>query len=163
MDWGSASPFSVGWYAVVQDECLATCASGERVPIPRGALILYREWYGSPNHSNTGLKLTAEQVADGIVARELKEPRFASGKPAISYGVLDPSAFNVVSGPSIAERMFACGVAFRKADNARVGERGALSGWDAVRQRLIGSDGFADAVLLFHLHGYDPHHSHGPA
>jgi hypothetical protein len=48
--------------------------------------------------------MTAEQVADGIVARESKEPRFSNGKPAMSYGVLVPSAFNVVSGPSIAER-----------------------------------------------------------
>jgi hypothetical protein len=90
--------------------------------------------------------LTAEQVADGIVARESKEPRFPNGKPAISKSVLDPSAFNVVSGPSIAERMSTRGIYFSKADNARTSERGALSGWDAVRQRLIGIN---DIPLLY--------------
>ena len=40
-DWGSARPFSVGWYAVVQDDIMH---AGRR--LPRGALVRYREWYG---------------------------------------------------------------------------------------------------------------------
>jgi hypothetical protein len=38
------------------------------------------------------------------------------------------------------------GIYFQKADNARTSERGALSGWDAVRQRLIGIN---DIPLLY--------------
>jgi hypothetical protein len=41
MDWGSASPFSVGWWALVQDDF----AVHGRV-LPRGCMVRYREWYG---------------------------------------------------------------------------------------------------------------------
>src|SRR5215475_10197257 len=68
MDWGSARPFSVGWWAVASDEFHA----GKR-RIPRGCLVRYREWYGATSVNNVGLKMTAEQVASGIVEREGKE------------------------------------------------------------------------------------------
>lgn len=123
MDWGSAKPFSVGWYAV---------SDGELAQFPRGALIKYREWYGmKPDEPNIGLQMTAEQVGQGIKERETDEK--------IGYGVLDPSAFQVNGGPSIAERMFPY-ASFRPADNKRVAQAGALSGWDQVRSRLVGED-----------------------
>lgn len=130
MDWGSARPFSVGWYAV---------SDGDLDQFPRGALVKYREWYGvqkKPDGSfepNVGVKLVAEQVADGIL--DLEE------KKEVEYGVLDPSAFAMVSGPSIAERMFDRGVTFRRADNARVARKGAQGGWDQLRARLKGDEG----------------------
>lgn len=120
MDWGFAAPFSVGWWAVVQDEFNG---------LPRGALVRYREWYGA-SAPNTGLRLTAEEVADGIVARERDEK--------VTYGVLDPAAFAQDGGPSIAERMAKRGANFRRADNTRVSQRGAISGWDQMRSRLKG-------------------------
>jgi hypothetical protein len=123
MDWGSAKPFSVGWWAV---------SDGTLPAFPRGALIRYREWYGA-SEPNVGLKLTAEQVAKGILERE---------KPGeCSWGVLDPAAWAQDGGPSIAERMAKCGVAWRPADNSRVARLGALGGWDQLRQRLRGIDG----------------------
>jgi hypothetical protein len=151
-DWGSASPFSIGWWAVVQDDyqCsvageLGTGSSSERfVTLPRGALVRYREWYGA-SAPGKGLKLTAEQVADGIIARELADPRLA-------YGVLDPSTFAEDGGPSIAERINRRLIAkklapFRAADNSRVSrqhspdKRGPMGGWDQMRARLIGENG----------------------
>jgi hypothetical protein len=42
--------------------------------------------------------------------------------------VLDPAAFASDGGRSIAERMARRGVHFRRADNARVAQRGALGG-----------------------------------
>ncbi len=143
-DWGSARPFSVGWWAVATDDYTLP----DRI-IPRGALIRYREWYGQAQGQapNTGLKLTAEEVAYGIVQRETssrgqaQEPRDLEGKTAIAYGVLDPAAFAQDGGPSIAERMSRAGVFFRRADNARISQRGAMGGWDQVRARLIGDDG----------------------
>jgi hypothetical protein len=130
MDWGSARPFSVGWYAV----------SGGDLHIPKGCLIKYREWYGVKTNErgdfepNVGLKLTAELVAAGINSRE--SPR------ECSYGVLDPAAFAEDGGPSIAQRMGNTPylVQFRRADNKRVAARGAMGGWDQVRSRLIGED-----------------------
>lgn len=125
MDWGFAKPFSVGWWAV----------AGDRVGnVPRGALIRYREWYGCvPNKPNTGLRLTAKEVARGILEREQGEK--------INYGVLDPAAFSQDGGPSHAENMAAEGVYFKRADNKRVASQGAIGGWNEMRQRLRGEDG----------------------
>lgn len=134
-DWGSARPFSVGWWAVCGDD---TKTRDGKI-IPRGALVRYREWYGAAS-PNVGLKLPAETVAEGIVSRETAEPRNAEGKAAIAYGVIDPAAYISDGGPSIAERMARKGVLFRRADNARVASRGAMGGWDQVRARLIGAD-----------------------
>lgn len=125
MDWGSARPFSVGWYAV---------SDGEFADIPRGALVQYREWYGmTPGQPNVGLKMTAEAVADGILERQ-------AGDEKIDYSVIDPAAFSEDGGPSIGERMAKRGVFFQRADNARTAKRGAMGGWDMVRARLVGED-----------------------
>lgn len=117
-----------------------------RVVIPRGALVRYREWYGCKRDSSgrtvpdTGLRLTAEQVAQGIKERERGEN--------INYRVIDPSAFAEDGGPSIAERMFQEGVTFRRADNKRVAAAGALGGWDQMRARFRG-DGITPAMFIF--------------
>jgi len=140
-DWGSARPFSVGWYAV---------SDGELPEFPRGALIRYREWYGAARGAdgvtipNTGLRMTAEEVADGIVEREREDIR--DGKPM--GGVADPSIFAENGGPSIADRMAARKVFFRPADNTRISQHGAISGWDQVRARLRG-DGEEPALFFF--------------
>lgn len=139
MDWGSARPFSVGWYAVASDDYRAQ----GRV-VPRGALVKYREWYGSNGQPNVGLKLTASAVGCGIAEREAGDD--------ISYGVLDPAAFAEDGGPSIAEVMrTATGhkVIFKRADNTRVARNGAISGWDAVRQRLDGDEDGNPRLFFF--------------
>ena len=58
MDWGSAKPFSVGWWAIVGDDQCLSIQGASRI-IPRGALLRYREWYGAAS-PNVGLKMTAE-------------------------------------------------------------------------------------------------------
>jgi len=126
MDWGSARPFAVHWWAV---------ADGALPAFPRGALICYREWYGSDPRAtdpNTGLRMTAEAVGDGVRAR------IAPGEH-ITYGVGDPAMFAHDGGPSIAERLKLGWL--RPADNKRIGRLGALAGWDLVRHRLVGEDG----------------------
>jgi hypothetical protein len=65
------------------------------------ALIRYREWYGSPDHSNKGLKLAAEEVAAGICDHERNEPQI-DGRPRIAYRVIDLAAFQT---RAIAERL----------------------------------------------------------
>lgn len=127
-DWGYAAPFSVGWWAVATDPFDA----GGTL-IPRGALVRYREWYGSTGKPNEGLRLEAEAVARGILEREKGDK--------ISLAVADPSIFREDGGPSIGERMRRVGVHFRPADNTRVGKAGAISGWDQVRARIVGVDG----------------------
>jgi hypothetical protein len=130
-DWGSAKPFSFGWYAVVQEDF-----NHDGRILPRGAIVRYREYYGMrPGRPNVGLKMTAEQVAMQIVAMETDEHGV---RERINYRVLDPGAFNVVSGPSIGETMARAKVPFRRADNTRVSTTRRMGGWDQVRNRLDG-------------------------
>jgi len=133
MDWGSARPFSVGWWVITPDDWLA---SG-RI-LPRGSLVRYREWYGASG-PNVGLKLTAETVAQGIVDRERDDSE-------LRYAVLDPACFREDGGPSIGERLNrvllnAKRRPFHGADNARIPQRGSMGGWDQLRARLLGVDG----------------------
>ncbi len=124
-DWGSAKPFCILWGAI---------ADGVEYPaIPRGTLVIYREWYGWNGKANEGCYMTAQEVGAGIKARE---SYLYDGQPIeekMSDEVIDPAAFARDGGPSIAERM---DLAWRRADNARVARLGAMGGWDEVRQRL---------------------------
>lgn len=143
MDWGSAKPFSVGWWAI---------SDGSMAAFPRGALIRYREWYGvksTPDGSfepNVGIRLVAEEVGRGIAEREEGET-ITNGQ-----SVLDPSAFDSSGGPSYAERIYngsAKKVSFRRADNKRVRAVGAMGGWDQVRARLKGDDEDEPPMIFF--------------
>lgn len=117
MDWGSAKPFCVLWAAV---------ADGVEHPeIPRGWLVVYREWYGWNGEPNVGCKMPAEKVGVGIKELERDEK--------MADEVLDPAAFARDGGPSIAERL---DLGFRRADNSRVAQGGRMGGWDQVRARL---------------------------
>lgn len=147
-DWGSAKPFSFGWYAVATEPYLA--APG--VLIPRGAMVRYREWYGIKHDAegryiaNTGVKMTAEAVGSQVRVRD--------GADIISYGVLDPAAFSQDGGPSIAERMMQGtsgknGSTFKPADNKRVAGRGAMGGWDQLRSRLDGDEDGRPMLYFF--------------
>jgi hypothetical protein len=137
MDWGSAKPFSVGWWAHVQDE---HHIPGTLTVLPRGAIVRYREWYGASG-PNDGLRLPAEVVGAGIHARELNED--------IAYGVLDPAAFAVVSGPSIGETLGRAGAFFRRADNTRLSRDKRAGGWDQLRARLRGDADGRPMIYFF--------------
>ena len=138
-DWGSARPFAVHWWAV---------SDGSLPDIARGCLVCYREWYGmKPGEPNVGLRMTAEQVAEGIRERERDDPKPRDGG---MVGVADPSIFAEDGGPSIAMRMTrAARIIFRPGDNKRVPQRGAMGGWDQVRARLVGDADDNPMVVLF--------------
>ncbi len=143
-DWGSAKPFSVGWYAVSDGY-----VTQDGLYIPTGAMVKYREWYGcKPKKPDTGLKLTVEQVAAGINERTPEGEK-------ISYSVADPAIFAEDGGPSFANRFAASpyNVYFSRADNKRVPRHGAVGGWDQMRSRLIGEDG--RPMLYFFATCYD--------
>ena len=186
MDWGSAKPFSVGWWAVVPDEFDAHIdipyydLSNKRIRLPKGSIVRYREWYGSQanltfdvassaseNLYNKGLKYTAEEVAAGICLRERDEPINDMGRPKLSYRVLDPAAFREDGGPSIAETMGKkpYHLSFIHADNKRTARAGAMGGWDQVRARLKGDgiepmmyfmDNCIDAIRTLPALQHDP-------
>ena len=117
-DWGTASPFSVGWWAV---------SDGTVGGYPEGAIIRYREWYGGEGVK--GLRLSNQQQARGIIERE------AEGEAKkIDYSVADPSIFGDRGGPTIAEDFAAEGIYFTPGQNAR------LQGWAQMRQRMVGQN-----------------------
>ena len=148
-DWGSAKPFSFGWWAVVTDPHQAEARDGGRVTLPRGCLVRYREWYGmQKGKPNVGLKLHADKVARDLLERETQD------KVKLSYRVLDPACFTEDGGPSIAQSMHGVkhegrSLSFRPADNARVVGRGAMGGWDQMRGRLMGDEDGNPMVVTF--------------
>lgn len=123
LDWGSAAPFSVGWYAV---------SDGSLSQFPRDCLIKYAEWYGWNGKPNIGLKMSAASVAQGVVNRD--------GDTKLAYGVADPSIFITNGGPSIAEMMVIEKCAWFRGDNAR------QPGWEQIRKRLSSEE----PLLMFH-------------
>ena len=129
-DWGSSSPFACLWFAVSDGYPVQL---KDRPPeqwphYPKNALICYREWYGSPNNSNTGLKMTNFEIGKGIATR-------TPAREKIHKTVCDPSIFKSDGGPSIAEQMWKGGkFMMSRADNSRI------PGWGQVRSRLLGDE-----------------------
>jgi hypothetical protein len=116
-DWGYSDPFACQWWAVAPDN----------------TVYLYREWYGCVAHkADTGLKLTPEQIMEGILEREADEIK----ENIKIFRVADPSIFDRSHGESIADKMAPGfygrqkGVVFDPADNTR------LSGKMELHERL---------------------------
>ena len=87
------------------------------------------------------------RVARGIVERET----IGGKREYVTYGVLDPAAFAVISGPSIGETLLRHGAAFRRADNQRISHDKRMGGWTELRARLKGnSDGHPMIVFMDH-------------
>lgn len=119
LDWGSYRPFCVLWFAV---------SDGTIARFPKGALVVYREWYGWNGKANEGCKMIADDVSLGVLAREDADEK-------ITFSVADPSIFKRDGGPSIGERMSNSGTVWIAGDNTRV------IGWNEVRRRLQGEEG----------------------
>ena len=121
LDWGSSRPFSFG---------LWTISNGEPLPdgrsYPRGAAILYDEWYGWNGKPNEGLRMEVAEVAQGCIKR-------ARGRK-LAYVVADPSMWKVDGGPSHAEVMGRHGLVLRRGDNSR------FAGYLEVRSRIAGDE-----------------------
>lgn len=94
-DWGSTHPFSVCWFAESNGEELEL-DDGTPVCFEKGSIIMINDWYGTEEiGTNKGLKMSAGDVAHGIVLREkqLLEGRWISRKP--SPGPADNQIRNV--------------------------------------------------------------------
>jgi len=135
-DWGSAKPFACYWIAVADGSYKP---DGWQKPIPRGALVFYREYYGmEAGKLNTGLKMTSKAVAKQIFKVDNKETTGEGG-----WGVADPAIFASNGGISIAEEMRREGVLWRGADNKR------KAGWEQLRIRLLGDEDTASPLIYF--------------
>jgi hypothetical protein len=127
-DWGSAHPFSVGWYAV----------SDGTWGLPKDAVIKYREWYGAKG-PNVGIKMENKLIAEGILEREKVDSKKGW---RITYRVGDPAVHIRSGGPSINEQMAIKGVSWNNADNKRI------PGAEMMHNRLKGENGIP---LLYFL------------
>ena len=135
MDWGSTHPFSVGFWAISNGSSLFTPA-GEELMIPAGSMIRIAEWYGcKATEANVGLKLSASEVAEGIV--KIEQDLIAGGwvYDTFSPGPADGQIYAVkeTDVETIAKKMEDHGVHWVRADKSQ-GSR--INGLELFRQRL---------------------------
>lgn len=123
-DWGSAKPFSTGWYAIVPETTRWKNHRGDRITLPRGALIRYRELYGmADGQYNVGVKWTVERWAEEVMR--------LTGQETMEYNVADPSMAKEDGGPSMSERAWVgAKLSLMRGDNQRI------PGWMQCRFRL---------------------------
>jgi len=148
-DWGSARPFSVGWYGIADEPWRAEGTLGNTITVPRGSLVRYREWYGmKEGQDNRGLKIPVENWAVGVVQRSPVEENYR-------YMTADPSMWSEDGGPSLAERAAKTLEGGRKLPVMRPADNKRGPGWDQFRARLQGDPG-VEIPLLF-LMDNQPH------
>lgn len=100
-DHGYSRPFSVLWFAVSHD----------------GVMYLIKEWYGCTSTPNTGLQLTVQEIAQGILDREQSDPNLVGRK---IIGIADPAIWGSTTGESIEDMFNKCGVYNSKGDHNRL-------------------------------------------
>ncbi len=134
-DWGSASPFSVGWWC----ESDGTEAPNGKV-YPRGALIRFWEWYGNDKKArdlNTGLKMGNPDIGKGIRNIEKRWPQLQ-----IRKGPADTQIFSRMGRESIHQEMG--GNLFIEADKSP-GSR--ITGLQQMRDRFRGYEDTGPMML----------------
>lgn len=129
-DWGSAKPFSVGWWAESNGEPFER--GGKSFGYVRGDLFRFAEWYGWNGTPNEGLRIDAKEIGRGIAALERKWG--IAGR--VQRGPADSSIYVRENGPSIADDLESVGVKFVPADK-KPGSRKV--GWHKLRSMLIAS------------------------
>lgn len=100
MDWGTAKPFSIGWYVVSDGATLAARDGYPEVWLPPGAVIRYDEYYGWDGHADRGCRHPSQKVAREILRRE------GERGDVLDYRVADPQIWAQSDGPSVQENMY---------------------------------------------------------
>jgi len=137
LDWGSAKPFSVLWYAEA-DGTEVELDNGRRWAPVRGTIFVIHEWYGAKD-ANVGLKMPAKQVARGIVDMEysLVQKRWVAKKP--SPGPADNSIIDTQNPktPTIADDFASKGIRWERSDKSPGSRK---IGLELIRGRLAAVD-----------------------
>ena len=130
MDWGTAKPFSVGWYVVSEGATLAAKDGFPETYLPKGAMIRFAEWYGWNGQADEGMRLSAAEVAREIVRLEEE-----MGLPPIDVRVADPQMWASQDGPSPQRNM-------QLASNGKItlrqGRRDRKANYAEIINRLVG-------------------------
>jgi len=131
-DHGQSRPFCVGWYAESNGEPMELPGGRVIGQVP-GDILRVDEWYGWNLRPNEGLRMLAEEIADGIVSRE----REWGVRDVVLPGPADSSIFDDYEpGKSVAGSMLRRGVRWTVADK-RPGSR--KQGWERLRELLSGA------------------------
>ena len=150
MDWGTAKPFSIGWYCVSDGGILkARDGYPERV-IPSGAIIRYRELYGwaalntefRGDPEDKGCRWLGSKVASAINSIEYKH------SDRMDYRVADGEMWAQRGGPSIISYFQEKGLTYRRAIKDRT------RNYQEILARLAGNeeyfeDGLVEADPMF--------------
>lgn len=99
-DYGSSSPFSVGWWAI-SDGSDVRLKDGTIMHTIRGDLFRFAEWYGTNGNANEGLNMLAGDIGKGIIELEIKMGIGSRVKP----GPADGSIYDGINGISIGNEM----------------------------------------------------------
>ena len=123
-DWGSSKPFSVGWLAKTD----GTEAPGGWCP-KAGSWVQIAEWYGWNGKPDTGLKMTAAEIARGILSRE-KDMGIES---RVRPGAADSAMWTHENGHCIADDFARVGVRWEPANK---GPGSRVNGWELMRKSM---------------------------
>lgn len=136
-DWGSSKPFSVGWWAE-SDGSDVQLPDGTWRSTVRGDVFRIAEWYGWTGKANQGLRMLANDIAAGIIEREI-----AMGiHGRVHAGPADNSIWDTENGNSIAADMARSvrvngstykGVQWARSDKSPGSRK---KGWEKVRKYL---------------------------
>jgi hypothetical protein len=151
-DWGSSKPFSVGWWAE-SDGSDVQMPDGTWRSTVRGDLFRVAEWYGTTGKPNQGLRMLANDIAAGIVEREMAlgwtSPDGLNRR--VQPGPADNSIWDIENGNSIAADMQRPvkvrgktfkGVNWTRSDKSPGSRK---LGWERVRTYL--NDGLPEYVV----------------
>jgi hypothetical protein len=136
-DWGSSDPFSVQWWAEANGEEVEI--QGRKWAPPAGTLFLIAEWYGAKEIGlNKGLGLSATEIAQGIIEREvaLMEEGWIQRQPW--PGPADNQIGNTINieDDTLEKRMSKLGVRWTKSDKSPGSRK---IGFALMRDRLHNS------------------------
>lgn len=140
IDLGYAEPFAVYWWAVSDGEVFKDELGRDRW-FPRGAFIIYNEWYGcDPDYPAKGLRMSNEEIAFGILQRsEINHSKCITLSDSLPFQYRGGEGADIVFAK--------CGVPLTRGDDSRV------IGWAAMRSRLIGKmfQGFEQPLPMLYL------------
>lgn len=132
LDWGTAKPFAVCWFAVADENTLIKAKdSWEDKMIPKGALVMYREFYGWNGQPDVGCRLESTDVAKRIL--EVEEE---TGEE-MDYRVGDSALWGQHDGASVSERMYKATEGLYRMTQSR---KGREQNYQEFRARLAGED-----------------------
>jgi hypothetical protein len=126
-DWGHNSPFCAVWGAISSGKD----DQGNELPIPKGAIVIYREYTGK-GIKNVEIAHTIAKLSQGEDCRM----------------VADTQIFNDMGNVSIAQEFHQVFAEYKNQQHWNPADKNRLAGWSQVRRRL-GKPGSTPMLYIF--------------